>query len=416
MDFQKIAKVEYISDQPIVLAALAAKISQTGLEKSIQELYQEAKNDIESSKNLVNKILQKNKHLIFGDFLPFALIFENVSRFFTLYFWRNVSAPNLIFGAGIEASLRVIKPTRYLPIVSEFGEVAFDFYQRLISEGIENQDARYVLPEGTLTRMIFFTPPRYLMKLSWVLAQVELSEFQEISKKIKNIVKEKFGLEIPKEKPISEWKIWDGGEKIKNEFKINYSGSIFSTYLNLTIEASLAQQAQLVRQRQFFIEIEPAEKIAKRKKFIIPPSFNQKQEKEYRKIANLACQKQRELIRKRDPNFVYFLLMGQAARAKVQGMGPGIIEASKVRCCGTAQWEIRNVFGIPITKKLSKYKELKKEIGPRCFREGICLEPITFKKKFATCPVFLAGWKGKSLIKILDLLKKDYRKFRLKKL
>jgi len=50
----------------------------------------------------------------------------------------------------------------------------------------------------------------------------------------------------------------------------------------------------------------------------------------------------------------------------IYGKGSGIVETSKTRSCGAAQWEIWNVVGIPITRELAKYEELKKESGPRC--------------------------------------------------
>jgi len=106
------------------------------------------------------------KPMILSDFLPYVVTLEDISRFGAIYLRRNVNVHNLISGAGIEASLRVVRPNRYNEIVSDLGKIAFQVYQKAIDLGVLEQDARYMLPEGTLTRMIFSAPPRYLIKLA----------------------------------------------------------------------------------------------------------------------------------------------------------------------------------------------------------------------------------------------------------
>ena len=118
---ETMVKINFLEDEQAILAALGVKISQTPFEKgSIQDLYKECRKNREEAKKLVNRVM-KFQHLIFGDFLPYAITLEDISRMGALYFWRNVSSLNLVFGAGIEASFRVIKPNRYHEVVSDFG-------------------------------------------------------------------------------------------------------------------------------------------------------------------------------------------------------------------------------------------------------------------------------------------------------
>jgi thymidylate synthase ThyX len=410
-------KVGFLEDEPVILAAVAAKVSRTPLEKgSIEDLYEESKENREKSIELVNRIMKGSGHMIFGDFLPYAIVLEDISRLAAIYLWRNVNVHNLVFGAGIEASFRVIKPNRYNEIVSELGKKTFDFYQKAIDLGVPEQDARYILPEGTLTRMIFSAPPRYLIKLANALKDAPLSELKEIGQKIEGFVKEKFGLEIPKEDLPSKWEFWSDSypEKgIREAIHLDYPGKIHSLSLNMGIKGSLSMYAQLVRQRQILCDIEPLEQIAKRGEFVVPSTFHSEIKKDYQEIAKRAKQKQMELIKKRDPNFVYFLLLGQMAKSTIYGKGAGIIETSKARSCGVAQWEIRNVVGIPVTRELIKFEELKKESGPRCWREKRCVEPATFKTKKQVCKAFAiakGNWQG-SLEELLKILKESYETF-----
>ena len=406
-------KMNLIEDEPIILAAVAAKISRTPFEKgSIADLYEESRKNREKSKELVNRIMKESGHMIFGDFLPYAITLEDISRFAAIYLWRNVNSQNLVFGAGIEASFRVVKPNRFNEIVGTFGKMAFEAYEKAINLGVSEQDARYMLPEGTLTRMIFSAPPRYLVKLGNALKNTPLAELREIGEKIIALITEKFGLEIPEEKLPSEWKFW-GQTYIGQKIYLDYNGTIHSLSLNGGIKGSLSMYAQLVRQRQILCDIEPLEGIARKGRFVIPPTFNRDLKEYYREIAGKAKEKQIELIENRDPNFVYFLLLGQEAEAMIYGKGSGVIETSKSRSEGVAQWEIRNTVGIPLTRELARYPELRKEIGPRCWREKRCIEPATFKTKKQICRAFeLSGgnWQG-NLEELLETLKESYEAF-----
>ena len=406
-------KVGFLEDEPVVLAAVGVKISQIPFEEGdIQHLYEECRNKPKESKKMVNAIMKKHGHMIFGDFLPYAVTLEDISRFAAIYFWRNVNIYNLIMGAGIEASLRVVKPNRYNEVISDLGKTAFEVYERLLEQGVPNQDARYVLPEGTLTRMIFSAPPRYFVKIANFLKNTPLPEFQEIGETIEILIKEKFGLEVPPEPPVSEWKFW-GREAMKEGISLDYQGTISSLSLNIGIHGSLAMYAQLVRQRLLLCAIEPLGVSARIGSFVVPPTFSEDAVECYREIASRAKEKQIELIEKKDPNFVYFLLLGQEAKAMIYGKGSGVVETSRARSEGVAQWEIRNTVGIPITRELAKYPELRKEIGPRCWRQGICIEPATFKTKKSVCPAFAkagGNWQG-SLEELLQTLTESYETF-----
>lgn len=408
-------KIKFLENEILVLAGLGLKISQTPFKKgSGKKLYFEILKNKKEIRTLVNQVMEKHRHLIFGDFLPYAILFENISRLFTLYFWRNVSSQNLIFGAGIEASLRVIQPNLFHPAIGSFGKRCLFAYKKAISLGVPEQDARYLLPEAVLTRMIFSAPPRYLIKISNSLKEAPLFEIKKIGEELEKIVKLKFKLKIPKENLISDWRFF-GKSKIKRKFNFRFNGDQKSISLDLPVKGSLSMYAQLVRQRQILCEIEPLEEISKRGEFVIPPTFSKKVIEIYKEIAKIAKEKQEEFLKKKDPRFAYFLLLGQRARGIIYGKGAGIVELSRARSEGVAQWEIRNEIGIRVTEILSSSKKLKKEIGPRCWREGICLEPQTFKTKKNICKAFLKSkgrWKG-SLESLLSILKEDYKIFKV---
>jgi len=407
------AKVGFLQDEPAILAAVGVQISQAPFEKGdIAQLYDECCQKRGESRKFVNDIMKKHRHLILGDFLPYAITFEDISRMAAVYFWRNVNSLNLIFGAGIEASFRVVKPNRFCSVADDFGKMALDLYTKAVNSGVPEEDARYVLPEATLTRMIFSAPPRYFIKLANSLKTTKLPELKEIGENIERLIKEKFNLEIPEEIPPSEWKFW-GDVEIEERINIDFKNTIHSLSLNMGIRGSLAMYGQLVRQRQILCDIEPLESVAKKGKFIIPDSFPDSVKQDYKEIAKRAREKQMELIKKRDQNFVYFLLLGQEAQSLIYGKGAQVIETSRARSEGVAQWEIRNKVGIPITEELSKHSSLINEIGPRCWREKRCLEPATFKTKKSTCQAFLkagGNWKG-TLEELLKTLKKPYETF-----
>lgn len=400
-------KINLLRDEPYILAALGVKISQAPFEKTLEELYNECKENKEESKKMVNFIIKNHNHNILLDFSPFAITIEELSRFAAIYLWRNINSINLIAGAGIEASFRVTKPINYNSIVKEFGRPALNLYECCLEENVPVQDAKYILPEGVLTRIIFTISPRYFLKLRNVLKNSPLEELREIGQGFGKIVGELgFETEI-EEKPPTSWEIWEKKSNFKNSNNsLVYPGKSSALSLNYNVKGSLSMYADLVRERQILCEFEPLERVARNARFVIPNSFSGKIKEEYLDFARNMNEKQIEFIEKGDPNFVYFLLLGQEARSNVTGAGTGIIETSKKRCCGVVLGELRNNFAVPITRELSKYEELKNIIGPRCWRENRCMEPLTFKTKKNKCPVFekYFGKRPDNFEELLDLL------------
>lgn len=381
-------KVGFLKDDPIILAALALKIAQTPFEEgTIAELYEDCRKDRKKSKDFANGIMQKNRHLIPGDFCGHAITLENLSRFAAIYLWRAVSAPNLIFGAGIEASFRVISPNRYIKKIGVFGEKTFELYEKALALEVPKQDAKCILPEGALTRMIFSAPPRYLLKLADYLKELPIAELNKIGSTTRSLVEQELEFEISKEKVPSRWKLWGDGN-FTEELKLRHRDTIHSFDLDMTIKGSLSMFADLVRQRQQLCQIEPLEGIAQKSRFVLPPSFPKEMIEDYKDIASKARAEQIKLIEKKDPTFVYFLLLGQEAAARIYVKGAGVIESAKARVEGVVYPELRSNFSIPLTRELAKYPELKKQIGPLCWREGKCIEPSTLKTRKNVCKIF----------------------------
>jgi hypothetical protein len=357
--------------------------------------------------------------MIMGDFLPYAITLDDLSRLAAIYLWRNVNSANLVYGAGIEASLRVVKPSRHHPATDPLWKESIDIYNEAIEKGVPEQDARYVIPEGAQTRMILSLPPRYIVKVGNSLRHAPLPELKEIGEKFKEIAEREFGISSEENVP-SKWEFFgsmkDGGEKVDINFSKTSAGKVdpYSVSMDMDINGSLAMYAQLVRQRQNLCEIEPLENIAMKGRFVVPPTFPEEITNKYKELAKRAQELQMgmaESCQIKDPNFAYLLLLGQEANARLYGKGYGVIETSKERSEGVAQWEIRSRVGVPLTRELAKHPELKGEIGPMCYREKVCKEPATFKTKKAICPSFekTAGkWEG-NLEELLDLLDESSR-------
>ncbi|MEM7824159.1 MAG: FAD-dependent thymidylate synthase, partial [Candidatus Aenigmatarchaeota archaeon] len=229
--------------------------------------------------------------------------------------------------------------------------------------------------------------------------------------RLKQIVK-KIGCETDEKVP-SKWELFgDSQEKDVSIDIFGKSNDPFSISLSAYIRGSLSMFAQLVRQRQLLCNIEPLSSIAKKGRFVIPPSFDKEAKKIYKEIAEKSHEKQMDLLEKGKPEFVYYLLLGQEAAADVYAHSAGAFELSQARTCGTAQWEIRN-FGTEVAKKLANLG-YEKKVGPKCWREGIiCTEPNTFKTKYNKCPVLSKRTSGEKLKlnEALELLKTEYEVF-----
>ncbi|MCK4860160.1 MAG: FAD-dependent thymidylate synthase [Candidatus Omnitrophica bacterium] len=401
-------KVGFLKDDSAILAALGVKVSQTPFEAgSIQDLYEECKEDREGSIALVNEIMAKHRHMILADFVPYAITLEGISRFGAIAFWRMVNVGNLTFGAGIEASLRVVTPNRFNTAAGDLGEMAFECYERAVELGVPLEDARYMLPEGTLTRMIFSAPLRYLAKIAHMLKRMPLPELKEIGEKISTLVG-KLGMKVPKETLPTQWEFW-GSMPRKNSSIISADiDDIPFVSIDFNVHGSLAMFAQLVRERQALCQIEPLEQIAKAKVFVVPHSFSPQVVGYYKDIAQFALDAQTTLIENKTPEFVYSLLLGQKAESVIHSKGAGVVDASCARSCGAAQWEIRTQFGVPLAEELAKHPYFRKKVGPRCCRENQCLEPPIFRGK---CQAFAkTGGKRMNLEDLLKLQKVSSRR------
>jgi len=378
-------EIKFFQDKPNIIANLAAKVSQSPLSKNVYEIYEESKKEAKFAYN----ICKKYKHMVFGDFLNYAVVFDGISRFSCLYLWRNVNSLNNVYGVGIETSFRVVKPEKFV-----FDDELFlkckKVYDRAIEKGIKEQDARYVLPEATLTRLILSFPPRYFSKLLYAFKE-NLGEFQEIKRGLEKILKENFDYDIYEDLPTS-WEFFGVWKKEKEDLEIDYKKidgkiDIYSLSLNAYVSGSLAMYAQLVRQRQFLCIIEPISNIVENSEFVLPNSFDKELEELYMGLAEEMSKKQKELLNKGDLNFVYYLLLGQKADARLYGKGISVIETSKRRSCGVSQWEIRNKVGLSLLKKLKEIG-LEKESSPACYINKKCIEPSVFKTKKSVCKIF----------------------------
>jgi hypothetical protein len=286
---------------------------------------------------------------------------------------------------------------------------------------VPEQDARYFLPEGTQTRMILSFPPRYISKVANSLKQTPLDELKTIGKRFEEIAEKEFGIKTEENVP-SEWKFFGPAKYTEDKVELHVSNLFpsdispvhidpHSISMNMFVNGSLAMYGQLVRQRENLCEMEPLEFTAGKGRFVIPPTFTPSIREKYKGLALSTWLSQMDLLEKEDPNFAYLLLLGQEATSTFYGKGYGVIETSKERSEGVAQWEIRSRVGIPLTRALSKYPDLVKQIGPRCFREGVCKEPATFKTKKAVCVAFEksgGNWKG-TLDDVLNILDESSR-------
>ncbi|OYT43224.1 MAG: hypothetical protein B6U88_01635 [Candidatus Aenigmarchaeota archaeon ex4484_56] len=391
-------EVHYLEDHPAILAALGVNISNS--DRDWKDIYKICREDFKESEKLVKDIVKKHKHNILLDFTSSAIILDNISRLGAIYFWRNVSAPNLVSGGGIERSFRVVEPRYFREETEDLGNYSLEVYNSAIEDGVPYQDARYVIPEGALTTIIFSSTPRYYSKLANTLKESPLEEIKEIGESIEKILREK---EIPQtdEKVFESWDFFESKREDTNPpFKYKVDGS-------------MAMFAQLVRERQALCNMESFENISKKGEFVIPPTFTEKVTSEYRELAKEALEEQISKIDKGEPTFAYPILLGQKASADVEFTHAGKIESSKKRCCGVAQWEIRDNFAIPVTQEL--YKQNIKETGPRCYRENKCVEPPTFKKNKSECPVFekYEGKSPESLEEVISLLYTPYEIFKV---
>lgn len=336
----------------------------------------------------------------FGD----TLLILNPSRFEALRIWREANALNGIRISGLERSLRIQKPpfecvdkeSKYLH------DMALPVYEEFVKKGIVEEDARFLLPEGVKTTIIFDASAnriRDLAKLANSFGDFPLPEEHELRSSLEEIVRKELGF-IPRERGFSQWDFDMPFEEWKRkvgygEKKDGMTSNLFSGMLNLDLDGSLSMYAQAVRLRLGLVEIEPVISIAARRKFEIPPSFGEGERREYYRIAKEAANIQQAKLGNGDSTFVYSFLLGQKARAEFHLNAAHAPYVITQRACGAAQWEIRNKLGIPLYEMLKD----REKVGPRCITAAECWEPRTSR-----CPV-LREWPYLGKEQIVERLK-----------
>lgn len=391
-------RVEVVEDNRWIISALALQLTRRS--EPWEEILEDCrKMGIEKCKNYVRKIWQRYGHGIGGEFGDRCLILNQISRFNALYTWRVVNTLSQVYGSGLEKSLRIIQPPfRCINSTSEIlYKEALPYYEEFIEKGVPTQDARYIFNEGILTTIIYSFPKgqeRYFAKIAnsyiW-----PLQEHRELKEGIRKAIEEELGF-FPDEKPLSEWKFEDEGFVWKDETYL--VKNLFSSILNIPVDGSLSLYAQLVRMRQALVEMEPPVSIVLRAGYEIPPTFDDEMIEPYKEIAERASTIQRRCLKSNDPNFVYYFLLGQKAKANFHVVGANAIYVARVRSCGNAQWEIRNKVGLKIAGILNE--------GPRCVMERKCTEP----RRKPPCPVQKI-WPKLSKREIFERLKIPLRDF-----
>ncbi|MEM5819971.1 MAG: FAD-dependent thymidylate synthase [Candidatus Aenigmatarchaeota archaeon] len=395
--------ISLINEDILTIQCIAAYFSQTNFKISTNEIINKVKEMSEKEKSkLIEKIVNSFGHNIIYEINSPAVIFDDISRFSMLSIWNMISSQKEIYGSGIETSLRLVKPENHVKEIDKnYYYNILEKYEKLIEKGIPIQDARYIIPEAATTRAIISMPSRYINKLGSTLKNSELKELKDIGENLSKIVKDIEGFE-PKEEKVEEWKIFGNYESKESYMSFSKCKEKYSLYFH-SEHNSLSSLAQLVRQRELEIKIEPVESIVRKRKFIIPPNFGKDAKEIYKEVAKDSLEKQTELLEEKNPNFVYYLLLGQSAEVDIYGYDKGIYNFCNSRICGTSQWEIRNL-AIPVTKKL--YELGKRDIGPKCYREKRCTEPSTFKSKHSTCPIY--NKEKLDLIGCLEKLSSNY--------
>ncbi len=330
-------------------------------------------------------------HRMGGEMVTPRILIVKPTRFEALALWDKVNTFNGIRLSGLERSLRIQRPP-FATIDKESKEQqdeALPIYEELLKRGVPEEDARYLLPEGLITTIIFDASDnqlRYVAKLANSFFEKpgwsQLERMQKITKGMRKLVKEELGF-IPNEEGTSTWDFYGEFERWREKVGYGKRGeqgdrNLFSWVVNLDLDGSLSMYAQAVRQRQGLVELEPVESIARRATYVIPKTFDRQAKKEYKKIAKLATEIQINKLENGDPTFPYNMLMGQKARAKFHMVAANAPYMITHRFCGTAQWEIRERIGYKSFKEL----EGLAEVGPRCITLKECWESPKAK-----CPI-----------------------------
>lgn len=383
-------EVTLVEDNPWVIRATATRLTQDSMDwRTIleEEKGRPLADCIKYIKRVAGEVVYREGgektrkgygHPIAAEFGNRAIVLDGISRISALYLWRNINALSELYCDGLERSFRVQRPPfRCIDEESTaLYELGLDAYAKGAERGIPTEDLRYVFPEGLLTTVMLNAPvgtERYFAKLVNAFGKWPLKEHEELGNGVKKIIEEEFDF-FSEETPTSEWEMWEREWDEKD--MIILAKNLSSSIINKTVDGSLSLYAQLVRQRMGNTEIEPLENIVRRPRFEVPYKFDEEMQRAYREIATKAVEVQMRHVEQKDPNFVYNILLGQKARAVFHTVGNNGQSTAKARCCGTAQWEIRNKIGIPLAESLG--------MGAKCYENKICREPPKSKEK---CPI-----------------------------
>jgi len=407
-------EVTLIEDNPWVIRTFATSLTQDS--RDWRELLNDAKTKpLDDCKRYIKKIagelvyrdgVASRKgygHPIAAEFGKRAIVLDGISRLSALYLWRNINTLSEVYGDGLERSFRVQRPP--FRCIDDESRTLYEYglgaYAKGAERGIPTEDLRFIFPEGLLTTVVLNAPEgteRYVTKIVNAFKRWQLKEHAELRTGLLEIIGENYDF-FSEEAPMSEWEMW--GREWKGKEEITISGNPSSSAFNLVSDGSLSMYAQLVRQRMGNVEIEPIENIAARSRFEVPYTFDSEMERAYMEIAARATGIQRKYLERGDPNFVYYTLLGQKARAVFHTFGRNGKSTANARACGTAQWEIRNKIGITMAKSLG--------MGAKCYENKICREPLKSKEKCA----IKNEWTKLSLEEGLEMLKVPLKDFQI---
>ena len=394
MDYPRLRVVE---DDPWNIRRLAIEITRTPTDVSIEELIEKVRvMSVEKNRKFVLNIVKKYGHYVVLEFGKRALLFDKVSRFTALYIWRMINTHNQVYLSGLETSFRLITPP--FKCIDKYSERVYKkakyVYDAALDQGIPPQDARYVLPEGVLTRIIFNFDPcteRYWGKIKNGL----IGDLPEHKRIIEFLDRELCN--VPYENTTTRWHLMkkETSRKRRTNSAWIYGHYYYFIRKDATIAimrlcGSLSMYAQLVRERLASVELEPIYSIKFRSSFVVPPSFTKDIMESYMDVIDKALHEQHKA------SFpAYAFLLGQAAEAifRVYGLD-AIKKIIYARCCGSAQWEIRNVVGIPLAEAYG--------VPIKCSLLGYCPEPKTF-----ACPIRMR-FKNMSDFEKLQALRTKY--------
>ena len=349
--------------------------------------------DLEKAQSYVKRILSYF-HGDIGEGGWDAYVFMNIPRALAYSIWFAIRAVpgNHVQGVGTEKSLRYTlakKETFGKRDLANLQEELFSVYEELIAQGIDKQDARYVLSLATPTDMILQIPPgREVDKLAnhliYNLSYLGLAK--EMGEKIKQNNHAFYDSPEP-EIPLSRisllgnFQSYENFVKSDDNFNVKY-GADFSIVAN----------HQNVRHRQMkIISVEPWESVIKNEDYYVPQSIekNEKAKEIFLDGINLAFNKAQSFWEREDyENALYSLPLAAKQRGIFYLDRDALYHVLLLRMCFAAQDEIRKYYTWLKAKYVGLLPEEEKRnirLGPRCITQQACYEPKYVQN---SCPIF----------------------------